>query len=46
VPGGAAALAEASEPAREAQQIFLSLGARALAADAEALVPEPTAASS
>jgi class 3 adenylate cyclase/tetratricopeptide (TPR) repeat protein len=38
--------AEASEPAREARQIFLSLGARALAADAEALVLEPTAASS
>jgi class 3 adenylate cyclase len=38
--------AEASEPAREAQQIFLSLGACALAAEAEALVLEPTAASS
>jgi class 3 adenylate cyclase/tetratricopeptide (TPR) repeat protein len=37
---------EASVPAREAQQIFLSLGARALAADAEALVPDATAASS
>jgi tetratricopeptide (TPR) repeat protein len=38
--------AEAFEPAREAQEIFLSLGAHALAADAEALVVEPTAASS
>ncbi len=38
--------AEASEPAREARQVFLSLGAHGLAADAEALLPEASAASS